>query len=482
MALLAPESLGDANRAGKDGRRGTGELSRGALGVGDEPADDRPAAPRARLSGRLRGLSLAPPGRHCAAEARASFPWNNGDNYARLLEDPLFALALKNTILFTVLVVGVEIVLAIAIALLLNQASLWTSRLARLLILIPYGVPPITNGLIWSFMYSFQFGFLNRVLFSSGLINEPVNWAGNPNTALYAVAVAYIWRTLPFAVLIIHAALQGIPRELHEAATVDGASAWQRFRSITLPLLTPVIIVILILQDLVCVRGVRGDPGDHAGRAGRRLVRRRLVQLQAHLLAAQQHRHGRGLRLCAGAPRRPVRDRLCPAHLPADRLSHGAERTAPPAHAPRQRPGDPVHHAADRRRRARQPAAREDAAGRVAARHPVRVDARQLHGHPHPGSAEGPHLRAGDLSPRQHQELLPRLRQLAHRRARRDLADGRVRCAVGLYRRAPEAALGALADAGQCRGALSAGDRADDSALRRRALARAAQYAARRRS
>ena len=86
------------------------------------------------------------------------------------------------------------------IALLLNQASLWTSRLARLLILIPYGMPPITNGLIWSFLYSFQFGFLNRVLFSSGLINDPVNWAGNPNTALYAVAVAYIWRTLPFAI------------------------------------------------------------------------------------------------------------------------------------------------------------------------------------------------------------------------------------------------------------------------------------------
>jgi len=168
-----------------------------------------------------------------------------------------------------VLVVVVEVILAIGIALLLNRTSLWTSRLARLLILVPYGVPPITNGLIWSFMYSFQFGFLNRVLFSLGLINDPVNWAGNPNTALYAVAVAYIWRTLPFAVLIIHAALQGIPRELHEAATVDGASAWQRFRWITLPLLTPVIIVILILrtsfafavfEEILAI--TQGGPGD----------------------------------------------------------------------------------------------------------------------------------------------------------------------------------------------------------------------------
>lgn len=200
---------------------------------------------------------------------RGVFPWNDWQNYTRLFEDPLFALALKNTIVFTVLVVGVEIVLAIGIALLLNQTSLWTSRLARLLILVPYGVPPITNGLIWSFLYSFQFGFLNRILFSLGLINDPVNWAGNPNTALYAVAVAYIWRTLPFAVLIIHAALQGIPRELHEAATVDGANAWQRFWSITLPLLAPVIVIILILrtsfafavfEEILAI--TQGGPGD----------------------------------------------------------------------------------------------------------------------------------------------------------------------------------------------------------------------------
>ena len=268
MALLAPESLGGANRAGKQGRRGTGELSRGALGVAmNLPTIGLLLLVLAYPVVYAGYLSLHQVG--IAQLRRGVFPWNNGDNYARLLEDPLFALALKNTILFTLLVVGVEVVLAIAIALLLNQASLWTSRLARLLILIPYGVPPITNGLIWSFMYSFQFGFLNRVLFSSGLINEPVNWAGNPNTALYAVAVAYIWRTLPFAVLIVHAALQGIPRELHEAATVDGASAWQRFRSITLPLLMPVIIVILILrtsfafavfEEILAI--TQGGPGD----------------------------------------------------------------------------------------------------------------------------------------------------------------------------------------------------------------------------
>ena len=268
MALLAPKNRADVATAGQHGRRGTRELSPHALGVVmNLPAICLLLLVLAYPVVYAGYLSLHRVG--IAQLRRGVFPWNDWENYTRLFEDPLFALALKNTILFTVLVVVVEVILAIGVALLLNRTSLWTSRLARLLILIPYGVPPITNGLIWSFMYSFQFGFLNRVLFSLGLINDPVNWAGNPATALYAVAVAYIWRTLPFAVLIIHAALQGIPRELHEAAIVDGGSAWQRFRFITLPLLTPVIIVILILrtsfafavfEEVLAI--TQGGPGD----------------------------------------------------------------------------------------------------------------------------------------------------------------------------------------------------------------------------
>ena len=143
---------------------------------------------------------------------------------------------------------ALEIVLAVLIALLINQAGVWTSRITRVLILLPYAIPPICNGLIWAFMYSFQFGFLNRIAFTLGLIDNPVNWAGNPDTALYAVTVPYIWRTLPFAIILVHAALQGIPRELYEQAAVDGARAWQRFRHITLPMLMQIIAVILILR------------------------------------------------------------------------------------------------------------------------------------------------------------------------------------------------------------------------------------------
>ncbi|MCK6452173.1 MAG: sugar ABC transporter permease [Alphaproteobacteria bacterium] len=200
---------------------------------------------------------------------RGVFPFYDWQNYARLFEDELFWLSLQNTAIFTFVTVSAEIVLAVAIALLINQSSLWTSRVTRWLILLPYAIPPIANGLIWNFMYNFQFGFLNRILFTAGIIGEPINWAGNPDTALYAVTVPYIWRTLPFAILLIHAALQGIPRELYEAAAVDGATAWHRFRHVTLPLLRPIIAVILILrtsfafavfEEILAI--TQGGPGD----------------------------------------------------------------------------------------------------------------------------------------------------------------------------------------------------------------------------
>jgi multiple sugar transport system permease protein len=200
---------------------------------------------------------------------RGEFPYVGLLNFERVLTDPLFHTALTNTAIFSLIVVVAEVVLAVAIALLINQQGVWTSRVTRFLILLPYAIPPIANGLVWSFMYSFQFGFLNRILFTFGLITEPINWAGNPRTALYAVTVPYIWRTLPFAILLVHAALQGIGRELHEAAAVDGATAWQRFWYITLPLLRPIIVVILVLrtsfafavfEEILAI--TQGGPGD----------------------------------------------------------------------------------------------------------------------------------------------------------------------------------------------------------------------------
>jgi multiple sugar transport system permease protein len=200
---------------------------------------------------------------------RGEFAFTGWENYGRVFEDPLFWTAVQNTLVFTFITVGSEVVLAVLIALLINQTGVWTSRVTRFLILLPYAIPPICNGLIWAFIYSFQFGFLNRILFTAGLIDAPVNWAGNPDTALYAVTVPYIWRTLPFAIILVHAALQGIPRELYEQAAVDGARAWHRFWHVTLPMLRQVIAVILILrtafafavfEEILAI--TQGGPGD----------------------------------------------------------------------------------------------------------------------------------------------------------------------------------------------------------------------------
>jgi len=200
---------------------------------------------------------------------RGVFPFVGFENYRRIFADPLFLLSLKNTLLFTAVSVGAEIVLAVAIALLISERSVWTGRATQVLILLPYAVPPIANGQIWAFLYSFDFGFLNRILFALGIIETPINWTGNPQTALLALTIPYIWRTLPFAVLLIHAALEGIAPEVYEAAAIDGATAWQRFWHVTLPLLRPIIVVILVLrtsfaftvfEEVLAI--TQGGPGD----------------------------------------------------------------------------------------------------------------------------------------------------------------------------------------------------------------------------
>jgi multiple sugar transport system permease protein len=200
---------------------------------------------------------------------RGVFPFVGLANYQRILSDPLFLLSLKNTAIFTAFSVGLEIILAIAIALLIDQRQVWTGRITKFLILLPYAVPPIANGLIWSFLYNVDFGFLNRALFTFGLIDHPINWTGDPDFALFAVAIPYIWRTLPFAILLVHAALQGINPELYEAASVDGAGALQRFWHVTLPLLRPIIVVTLVLRtsfafavfdEILAI--TQGGPGD----------------------------------------------------------------------------------------------------------------------------------------------------------------------------------------------------------------------------
>ena len=175
-------------------------------------------------------------------------PFTGLANYARLFRDDVFWLALQHTLVFVGISVALEVILGLAVALVIEDDRVALARVTRVLLLVPWGVPPVVNGLLWSFIFNAQYGYLNRALLALGVLREPVNWLGDPTLAMGAVIVAYVWRTTPFNILLYHAGLRGIPRDYYEAASVDGASGWRSFWHITLPLLRPVIAVSLILR------------------------------------------------------------------------------------------------------------------------------------------------------------------------------------------------------------------------------------------
>jgi ABC-type sugar transport system permease subunit len=142
-----------------------------------------------------------------------------------------------------------EICLAIAIALLLNRPfrGRW---LVRMLALLPWAVPSVVNGIMWKWILNPSYGALNGFLYSLGIIKDYVIWLGSPTLALIMVILADVWKETPFIMLLVLAALQTIPKDLYEAARVDGASAWQTFSRITIPLIQPVLFVAIALRTI----------------------------------------------------------------------------------------------------------------------------------------------------------------------------------------------------------------------------------------
>lgn len=190
-------------------------------------------------------------------------------NFLALVKDGVFWGALKHTMIFTLISVPLMLVIGLVIALILDHDEVLVCRIARPLVLLPWAVPPIVNGLMWSFIYSSQYGYLNVILYRLGLIDEFIRFLGDADIALYAVILPYVWRVVPFSALLYGAALRTIPEELYEAAMIDGASNWQQFRNITLPLLRPTTTVLLILRTAFAIMVfeeifamTQGGPGD----------------------------------------------------------------------------------------------------------------------------------------------------------------------------------------------------------------------------
>jgi multiple sugar transport system permease protein len=175
------------------------------------------------------------------------------DNYSEALGSSEFWGAMKTTVLFTVISVGLELVIGLGMALVMHRAFRGRALL-RAVVLVPWAILTVVTAITWRTIFEPELGFVNTMLETLGLPGGDIVWLGEEGYALAVMIFADVWKTAPFMALLLLAGLQGIPEELHDAARVDGASTWQRFRNVTLPLLVPAITVALIFRTLDAMR------------------------------------------------------------------------------------------------------------------------------------------------------------------------------------------------------------------------------------
>jgi multiple sugar transport system permease protein len=200
------------------------------------------------------------------AEPWKGEPFVGIDNYRRAFEDARFWSSLGHTIIYAVVTVPGALLVGLGLALLANMPFRykWPVRLG---LLLPWALPLVFSGLIFRWFFEYRQGIVNDVLARVGV--EPLAWLTAPNLAIAAICVAIVWKSSSFMALMLLAGLQTIPRELYEAAEVDGATRWQRFVSITLPMLRPAIFVALIFRTITAIQTfdipyamTGGGPGD----------------------------------------------------------------------------------------------------------------------------------------------------------------------------------------------------------------------------
>ena len=190
------------------------------------------------------------------------------ENYLLVLKDPDFWNATWNTVLITLITVPGALVVGLGLALLANLPfrRQWPVRLA---LLLPWALPLAFAGLIFAWFFHTEYGVVNDIARRLGFGSEPTMWLLQPRFAFAAICLTIIWKTSSFMALILLAGLQMIPRSLYEAAEVDGATRWQQFWQITIPMLTPSIVVALIFRTITALQTfdipytmTKGGPGN----------------------------------------------------------------------------------------------------------------------------------------------------------------------------------------------------------------------------
>ena len=171
------------------------------------------------------------------------------ENYESLWGDSLFWLSVFNTVLYTAVASVLKFGLGLWLALLLNE-RLPFKAFIRAIVLLPWVVPTVLSAIAFWWIYDAQFSVISWSLMKLGLISSPINFLGDTTNARITVILTNVWRGIPFVAITLLAGLQTISPSLHEAATLDGATSWQRFRHITLPMLSPLIAVVMTFSVL----------------------------------------------------------------------------------------------------------------------------------------------------------------------------------------------------------------------------------------
>jgi multiple sugar transport system permease protein len=200
------------------------------------------------------------------ANPQAGEQWVGVANYLRAFDDARFWHSALQTVIYIVVTVPGALLVGLGLALLANQPFKvqWPVRLS---LLLPWALPLVFAGLIFRWFFEYQTGIVNDLLVRFGI--EPLSWLSDPTLATIAICIAIVWKASSFMALMLLAGLQTIPKSLYEAAEVDGASKWQQFVEITLPMLRPAIFVALIFRTITAIQTfdipyamTGGGPGD----------------------------------------------------------------------------------------------------------------------------------------------------------------------------------------------------------------------------
>ncbi|MGY0064394.1 carbohydrate ABC transporter permease [Streptomyces sp. LZ34] len=180
-------------------------------------------------------------------------PFNGLDNWTAVFANQLFTESLWHTALFTLGSLFGQFVLGLALAVFFSR-RFRLSGFARAVLLLPWLIPMVVSSVVWRKLLDQDTGVLNTLLMNLHLTSEPVPWLSSPSVALLSAILVNIWVGIPFNMVILYGGLQEIPREMYEAAALDGAGPWRTFRSITLPQLRPVITVVLVLGFMSTIK------------------------------------------------------------------------------------------------------------------------------------------------------------------------------------------------------------------------------------